>query len=103
MGRGKMAAQVAHAAVSAAERVRKNCTKWYQGWVSSGQAKVVVKVKDLDALLDLRAQCESIGLTTYLVEDRGLTQIPSGTITCLGVGPAPTWKIDSVTGPLKLL
>ncbi|MRN69055.1 MAG: peptidyl-tRNA hydrolase, partial [Nitrosopumilales archaeon] len=37
------------------------------------------------------------------VEDRGLTQIPAGTATCIGIGPAPTELIDRVTSRLKLL
>jgi PTH2 family peptidyl-tRNA hydrolase len=103
MGKGKLAAQTAHAAVSAAERVRRSRLEWYQEWVESGQAKVVVKVNSLDDLLDVKARCETESLPTYLVQDRGLTQIPSGTITCLGIGPAPSAKIDKITGHLKLL
>ena len=103
MGKGKLAAQAAHAAVSAAERVRRSRSEWYQEWVATGQAKVVVKVDSLKDLLDVKAKCEAESLPTYLVEDRGLTQVPEGTITCLGVGPAPSLKIDKITGSLKLL
>jgi len=38
-----------------------------------------------------------------LVRDRGLTQVPPGTITCLGLGPAPADLLDSLTGNLTLL
>lgn len=103
MGRGKLAAQVAHAAVSAAEKVKRTRERWYRAWVSGGQAKVVVKVDDLNALLDIKLKSEREGLPTYLVEDRGLTQIPPGTVTCVGVGPGPASKVDRVTGGLKLL
>ncbi|MDQ3883987.1 MAG: peptidyl-tRNA hydrolase, partial [Thermoproteota archaeon] len=35
--------------------------------------------------------------------DKGLTQIPSGTITCIGIGPAPSDIVGRVTDNLKLL
>jgi peptidyl-tRNA hydrolase, PTH2 family len=38
-----------------------------------------------------------------IVQDRGLTQIPTGTVTCIGIGPAPSEIIDKVTSKLKLL
>ncbi len=103
MGKGKLAAQVAHAAVSAAERVKKTRKAWFKEWFSAGQAKVVVKVDTLDDVFDVKIEAESEGLPTYLIEDRGLTQLPPGTVTCLGIGPGPASKIDKVTGDLKLL
>jgi len=36
-------------------------------------------------------------------EDAGHTEIPSGTKTVLGLGPAPNNLIDQVTGDLPLL
>ncbi len=103
MGKGKLAAQVAHAAVSAADKARKTRREWYKKWFSAGQAKVVVKVDNLDDVFDVRMNAEAEGLPTYLIEDRGLTQLPPGTVTCLGIGPGPASKIDQVTGDLKLM
>ncbi|MEP0826513.1 MAG: peptidyl-tRNA hydrolase, partial [Nitrososphaera sp.] len=37
------------------------------------------------------------------VQDSGLTQIPPGTTTCIGIGPAPVDLVDKVTRDLKLL
>jgi PTH2 family peptidyl-tRNA hydrolase len=42
-------------------------------------------------------------LPVYLVRDRGLTQVPPDTVTCLGIGPAPTNLVDNLTGDLALL
>ena len=67
---------------------------------SSGK---LVKVKDAKELLELEEQAIELGLPKALIVDRGLTEIPPGTVTCLGIGPAPVEKIDRITGMLKLL
>ncbi|HZC89000.1 MAG TPA: peptidyl-tRNA hydrolase Pth2 [Nitrososphaera sp.] len=103
MGTGKIAAQVAHAAVMGAERVKASRREWFNSWFGAGQAKVVVKVKNIEELMDVRMRAEKMNLPVVQVQDSGLTQIPSGTITCIGIGPAPSDLIDEVTFELKLL
>jgi PTH2 family peptidyl-tRNA hydrolase len=103
MGTGKIAAQVAHAAVMGAEKVKASRREWFNSWFAAGQAKVVVKVKNIGELMDVRMRAEELNLPVVQVKDSGLTQIPSGTITCIGIGPAPSELIDKVTFELKLL
>jgi peptidyl-tRNA hydrolase, PTH2 family len=103
MGRGKLAAQVAHAAVLAAEKARSQRHDWFNIWFRTGQAKVVVKAENLEELIDLENHARTIGLPAVSVQDSGLTQIPPGTITCIGIGPGPVELIDKVTRHLKLL
>lgn len=104
MGKGKVAAQVAHAALDAAEAARRKHPSWYDSWREQGQAKVVVKTEGGEAALeDLQKQARSLGLPVSLIQDKGLTQLEPGTTTCLGIGPAPAGEIDKVTGKLKLL
>ena len=103
MGKGKLSAQVAHAAVLATEKARKTRKRVYREWTSTGQAKIVVKVNSLDALLDIHLIAEREGLITSIIEDRGLTQLKSGTISCIGIGPDYSSKIDRITSSLKLL
>ncbi len=103
MGTGKIAAQVAHAAVMGAEKVKTSRRRWFEAWFATGQAKVVVKVKNIEELIAVRERAEGLRLPVVQVQDSGLTQIPSGTITCVGIGPAPSDLIDKVTLELKLL
>jgi len=104
MGKGKVAAQVAHAALDAAEAAQRRHPDWYDSWKGQGQAKVVVKTDGgEEALEDLQRQARSLGLPVSLIQDRGLTQLEPGTTTCLGIGPGPAGEIDKVTGRLKLL
>ncbi|MEM2092702.1 MAG: peptidyl-tRNA hydrolase Pth2 [Candidatus Bathyarchaeia archaeon] len=103
LSKGKMAAQAGHAAVSAAEETRKHNRNWWENWMKEGQCKIVVKVKNEKELLELKKQADEMKLPHALIVDSGLTEIPPGTITCLGIGPAPAEKIDKLTGVLPLL
>ena len=38
-----------------------------------------------------------------VVRDAGLTEIPPGTVTCIGIGPAKNETVDRVTGKLSLM
>lgn len=103
LSKGKIAAQAGHAAVSAAQEARKRHREWWKAWLFEGQRKVAVKVKDEKELLALEEQAKDLGLPHALIVDSGLTEIPPGTVTCLGIGPAPADKIDRLTGKLPLL
>ena len=103
LSKGKAAVQAGHAAVSAAEEARKRHKPWWEGWISEGQCKIAVRVKNEKELLELEGQAKDLALPNALIVDRGLTEIPPGTVTCLGIGPAPAEKIDELTGRLPLL
>jgi PTH2 family peptidyl-tRNA hydrolase len=100
---GKLAAQVSHAAVTCALLTKKNKPLWFSKWQKEGAKKVVVKVETLDDFYPLKEKAEELGICTTLVTDAGHTEIPEGTQTVLGVGPAPSNLIDQVTGELALL
>jgi PTH2 family peptidyl-tRNA hydrolase len=103
MGTGKIAAQVAHAAVMGAEKAKAWKREWFDSWFEAGQAKVVVKVKSMEELMEVRKRAEELYLPVVQVHDSGLTQIPPGTITCIVIGPAPSELVGKVTNKLKLL
>ncbi len=103
MGKGKIAAQAGHAAISAADEAHKRHRTWWEAWMWEGQRKVAVKVKDEVELSEIERQADEMGLPYALIIDRGLTQVPEGTVTCLGIGPAPEKMVDKITGNLKLL
>jgi len=71
--------------------------------MSEGQCKIAVKVKGEKELRGLEGQAKDLALPNALIVDRGLTEIPPDTVTCLGIGPAPAEKIDELTGKLPLL
>ncbi len=99
---GKLAVQVSHASVSCAMESRKENKKYFKKWMKEGQKKVLVKCDDLDHMEFLKKRAEKEGLVTKLVTDAGLTEVKSGTKTCLGVGPGPNNIVDKVTGDLPL-
>jgi peptidyl-tRNA hydrolase, PTH2 family len=103
MGKGKLAAQVAHASLAAVEESMGMNKDWYRHWKEQGQPKVVVKAGSESELRELMKVARTMGLPCALIQDAGLTQLEPGTATCLGIGPAPVSMIDKVTGQLKLL
>ena len=99
---GKRAVQVAHGALGAAQEARERNGKWYKEWLAEGQRKVVLRARDLTELRALHAKAKGLKLPCVLIDDAGLTEVPPGTTTCLGIGPAPEHLIDQVTGQLPL-
>ena len=103
MGKGKLAVQVAHAAVSSCEKARKYKKEWYDAWMSENQAKICVKVESEKELRVLKGRVDEMGIPNALIQDAGLTQLDPGTTTCLGIGPLPSQLADKYTGELKLV
>lgn len=103
MSSGKLAVQVAHAAVSSFLVAYEKKREWAENWLAEGQKKVVVKVEGIVELISLKEHAERLGLPCALITDAGLTELEPGTITTLGIGPAPSEAIDVLTGTLKLL
>ncbi|XP_015184280.1 PREDICTED: peptidyl-tRNA hydrolase 2, mitochondrial-like [Polistes dominula] len=101
MGKGKVAAQCAHAAVAA----YKSCLKYplvLKAWEKCGQMKITVKVNSEDELKAVSKASREIGLLTNVIQDAGHTQIAPGSKTVCAVGPGPVTLINLVTGHLKL-
>lgn len=103
MGKGKLAAQAAHASLAGVQESMRTHRDWYDEWDEQGQATVVVKAASEEELMDLLKKAKAMGLPSAIVRDRGLTQVEPGTATCLAIGPAPSPEIDKITGQLKLL
>jgi PTH2 family peptidyl-tRNA hydrolase len=100
MGRGKTAAQVAHASLSAYEDADDRTRK---AWKGDGQKKIVLKGESESHLFELADAAEREGLSNAVVRDAGHTQLDPGTVTALAVGPGPDEAVDRVTGDLSLL
>jgi PTH2 family peptidyl-tRNA hydrolase len=101
MGRGKIAAQVAHAAVAAV--LATSGSRDFAAWLEEGQPKVVLKVASAEQLLAVARRALADGLPVELIRDAGRTQVEPGTVTCCAIGPADSTRIDPVTSELSLL
>jgi PTH2 family peptidyl-tRNA hydrolase len=100
MSRGKLAAQVAHASL---ESYKKADFRTISEWSLQGSKKVILKAKNLRHLMSIKKSCEKLKLPHALITDAGKTELRRGTVTCLGIGPAESNKIDKITGSLPLL
>lgn len=98
LSKGKLAAQVAHASLTAADK-----SNFKEEWVRDGQRKAVLRVENLEQLMELYEEVRQSKLSSGLIKDAGFTQLPPSTVTCLGIGPAPEEELDAITGKLKLL
>ncbi len=103
MGRGKMVAQGAHASLMSYFEAEKKDSRIAKAWIDEGEKKIVLKVSDEEALKKLYAAFSYKGVPCALVSDAGLTELPPGTKTALGVGPWKEAEIDAFTRALKLL
>lgn len=103
MSPGKIAVQVAHGSLAAAERARREKQEWFRAWLRERQKKVVVKVPSDSRLYQLYDQAKELEVPSELIQDAGLTELPPGTTTVLAVGPAPNEIVDKLTGDLPLL
>jgi PTH2 family peptidyl-tRNA hydrolase len=99
MGEGKLAAQVAHAALMAYEDADRSLQF---EWKGQGQKKVVLKADGEQTLFELADRAEREGLPHAIVRDAGHTQLDPGTVTALAIGPAGDDRIDAITGSLSL-
>jgi PTH2 family peptidyl-tRNA hydrolase len=100
MSCGKRCAQAAHASIGAYNNADKSLQK---AWLSEGQKKVVLRADDERTLYELKVIAERNGISSSLIQDAGMTEIPPGTITALGLGPAKSEELDKITGTLPLL
>jgi len=103
MGTGKKCAQACHASVTAADIVRVQDKKTWKQWMNSGQKKVILKINNIEEMNEITRKLRTKKIPYFVVKDAGLTQLPPGTITAVGIGPVKSEIIDEITGHLKLL
>ena len=99
MSCGKIAAQASHAAVECYKSVSAYKRR---AWTSEGQKKIVLAA-NLDEIKSLVKKCKKMGVNAVEIHDAGMTEVPSGTLTCIGVGPDREDRINKITGSLPLL
>ena len=101
MGRGKVAAQAAHASLGAYRKAKKKTPDVVAEWEKGGGKKIVLKAV-LKKIMEFREWADREGVVSYLVKDAGYTQVEPGTVTALGLGPDTEERLRP-TEELKLL
>jgi peptidyl-tRNA hydrolase len=114
---GKLAAQVAHAAMGA---IKSEMTVEVQSgrrvytliveddtamadWWEGSFTKPVLSCKDLAELLTIEEKAKAAGLPVCRITDNGRTVFKGEpTVTCLAIGPAFNEQFDGITSHLRL-
>jgi len=102
LGKGKIAAHAAHAALVGYQIVMSKEPQIVGQWMMSGQKKIVLKLKNEKELKELYKAVKA-KIPAELISDAGLTQVKAGTVICLVIGPWEDREIDRYTKKLKLL
>lgn len=100
MSEGKRIAQAAHASLGA---YRNAPGPAQNRWETGGAKKVALTIDGEEALMDRFKRARAEDVPAYVVKDAGETELPDGTVTALGLGPAEDGRIDKITKDLSLI
>jgi PTH2 family peptidyl-tRNA hydrolase len=103
MSKGKMIVQACHAAVESSEVAKRENREIWKKWRYGNSKKVVLRVESLKEILELHNKALQLKVPCALIKDAGLTELPPGTTTALGIGPDRSELIDKITGQLQLI
>ena len=103
MSTGKTAAQVAHAAVGCSLKARKQAMSLFERWRSEQGRIVVLAIDGIEELDAHREEAQTHRIVHHAVSDAGRTEVAPGTVTVLGLGPAPSSVLDVLVGHLEAL
>jgi PTH2 family peptidyl-tRNA hydrolase len=103
MSKGKMIVQACHAAVESSEVAKRENREIWKKWRNGSSKKVALRIESLEELLELYTNTLQLKVSCALIKDAGLTELPPGTTTALGIGPDKSEVIDKITGQLQLI
>jgi PTH2 family peptidyl-tRNA hydrolase len=103
MSTGKMIAQACHAAVDCSEKAKQENHAGWRKWHEEGSKKVALQVDSQEELEELAEKADKLDVVYSIIQDRGLTEVPAGSITALGLGPERNDKLDKITSNLPLM
>lgn len=81
-----------------------NFSSMEESWIKGSFTKIVVGAGSEQELRDLQKQAQEANIEAHLITDNGLTEFKGvPTVTALALGPDLAYKLDPITGHLKLL
>lgn len=103
MSTGKVASQAAHGALAAYKHACEGRrSPVCREWDISGAKKIALRASGSLKLMQIASAAKRAGLPYVLVRDAGKTQVASGTLTAVAIGPGRSADINRITGALKL-
>ena len=87
--------------VESLQRAKKTHSRMVQRWKEGSSRKICLAVDDETELEYFLGLVQEASLPFALIRDAGLTEVAPGTVTVLGIGPAPRHTMDSILSELK--
>ena len=103
MSIGKAMGQAGHAFATALWQADHNSPDCVKRYYADDQPKIVVKCKNLNALLRAHHECLDKGLNCFLVTDAARTVFSEPTQTCFAVGPCYRTSLPAFILKMQLL
>ena len=100
---GKLAAQCSHATAECVLKAKRQSPQILDKYLKTGARKIVCTTTNVDALKRIYGEAKDAGLICHMVRDAGHTEIPTGTVTVVGIGPGIRSSIDKITSSLPLV
>lgn len=100
--KGKIACHCVNATISCVSAVRQYSPDLARSWILSGMPKIVLKLDSTteQGLYDLSKKAKNLGVVSTIIKN---TTGPNQYATVLGLGPAESHVVDSISGHLKLM
>lgn len=102
MSPGKVAAQVAHAALNAYVMSAGAEPEQTAAWMRDSQTKIVLEADDAEHINRIMLELASLKISSSDIHDQGRTEIPRGSLTALGITIVPKYLLAMTLGDLSL-
>lgn len=105
MSEGKIVSQTSHAVADLIMNNEHSSPLYWELfdlWSQTGMKIVTLCCDSQDQITRIENTCKELKVPHTVVRDAGRTQVPEGSVTCMGIGPLAEQTAKKLTGNLAL-